>query len=167
MNPTMKAVYATLPQTGEVTWIGLRADKKQLPTSVQEVEVDEVSGLAGDHYGKKRGKRQVTLIQEEHLAAVSAFLGKPITPAAVRRNIVVRGINLLALKDRQFRLGDEVILEMTGLCHPCTKMETNLGPGGFNAMRGHGGITARVIRGGRLRLGDVVRIALVHEAVTV
>ena len=73
-----------------------------------------------------------------------------VDPGLTRRNIVVRGINLLAMKDKQFQIG-EVVLEMTGLCHPCSRMEENLGPGGFNAMRGHGGITARVIKGGKVR----------------
>jgi MOSC domain-containing protein YiiM len=84
------------------------------------------------------------LIQAEHLDTVASMLGiDEVRPETVRRNIVVRGINLLALKDKHFKLG-EVTLAFTGLCHPCTRMETQLGPSGYNAMRGHGGITARV-----------------------
>jgi MOSC domain-containing protein YiiM len=65
----------------------------------------------------------------------------------------VKGINLLSLKEKQFRIGDAV-LEYSGECHPCSRMEENLGPGGYNAMRGHGGITAKVIEGGTIREGD-------------
>ena len=68
---------------------------------------------------------------------------------------MVSGLNLLALKGKTFRIGD-VVLEYTGLCHPCSKMEAALGPGGYNAMRGHGGITTRVIEGGEVALGDSV-----------
>ena len=74
-----------------------------------------------------------------------------------RRNIVVSGINLLALAKRRFRIG-EVVLETTGPCEPCSRMEENLGPGGYNAMRGHGGITARVAKGGTISVGDAVAL---------
>jgi MOSC domain-containing protein YiiM len=113
----------------------------------------------GDRFrGRPDSKRQVTLIQAEHLAAVGSMLGRDaIDPALTRRNIVVKGINLLALKDKQFRIGDAV-LEMTGLCHPCSRMEKSLGPGGYNAMRGHGGITAKVICEGAIRVGDGVYV---------
>ncbi len=102
------------------------------------------------------GKRQVTLIQAEHLPVIAALAAlESVTPEEMRRNIVVRGLPLLALKDARFQIG-EVILEGTGECHPCSRMEETFGPGGYNAVRGHGGITARVVRGGVIRVGDAV-----------
>jgi len=69
----------------------------------------------------------------------------------------VSGLNLLALKNRQIQIGDEVILDITGECHPCSRMEEELGPGGYNAMRGYGGLTAHIAQGGVIRVGDVVQ----------
>ena len=82
-------------------------------------------------------------------------LRRRLESTLTRRNLVVSGINLLALKGEQFQIGD-VVLECTGWCEPCSRMEANLGPGGYNAMRGHGGITARVLAGGVITLGDPV-----------
>lgn len=155
----MKALFNTMPQIGKLEWIGLRPTKKAILQEVQEATVDATTGLIGDHYSGKSGKRQVTLIQQEHLAAMAHIMKcGSVHPRLTRRNLVVSGLNLLALKDQKFSIGDDVILEMTGLCHPCSRMEENLGAGGYNAMRGHGGITARVIQGGQIRLGDELRL---------
>ena len=155
---TLRDLMETLPQTGTVEWIGVRPGRREPMLSVQAALAGSEQGLAGDRYSKQGGNRQVTLIQAEHLDAVASMLGAvSVAPDTVRRNIVVRGINLLALKDKRFRLGDAV-LEYTGQCHPCSLMESALGPGGYNAMRGHGGITARVIADGEIRVGDPVAV---------
>ena len=152
---SLAKLLATLPQTGRVAWIGVRPGRRASVTAVDAVEAVAGQGLAGDHYAHD-GKRQVTLIQAEHLVAVAGFVGRPLLdPALLRRNIVVAGLNLLALKGRQFRAG-AALLEWTGPCEPCSRMEEALGPGGYNAMRGHGGITARVVAGGLIRVGDAV-----------
>ena len=83
-------------------------------------------------------------------------MNKSVSPLDLRRNIVVSGINLLALHDHEISLGDGIVLKGTGYCVPCSRMEENLGPGGYNAMRGHGGITATVISGGKLAIGDPI-----------
>lgn len=141
---------------GTVRWIGLRPARHAAMEIVDEVVLEPGSGLIGDHYSGRGGARQVSLIGEENLAAIGAFMGSvPTDPALLRRNIVLRGINLLALKGRQFRLGGAV-LAYSGDCHPCSRMETLLGPGGYNAVRGHGGILARVVHAGRVEIGDAL-----------
>ena len=160
---TMKELLNTMPQRGQIQWMGLRSKKREPLVEVASAQIDLENGLQGDHYSGKSKKRQITLIQAEYLEAVASILKKEdINPQLTRRNILVSGINLIALKDRKISLGKEVILEVTGECHPCSRMEENLGPGGYNAMRSHGGITAKVIQGGTIHLND--EVALIVES---
>lgn len=142
-------------------WIGLRAERMAMPTSVTSVEALTGKGLAGDHTGERENpseKRQVTLIMAEHLATVASILRiEQVDPKLTRRNIVVSGINLQALKGHRFKVG-EAELEITDECDPCSRMEINLGAGGYNAMRGHGGWCAIVVNGGEIRVGDAVQV---------
>lgn len=141
---------------GSVTWIGIRPVRRAPVSQMDQALLVAGTGVVGDHYRTRRnGPRQVTLIAEEDLAAMSSFLGAAVSPAQMRRNLVTCGVNLLALKDRRFRIG-EALLEGSGDCAPCSFLEVSLGPGGFNAARGRGGITARVLEGGVVRVGDPV-----------
>lgn len=154
----LQVLLNTLPQVGRVDWIGIRPARGVPMIACDTVQIILDKGLEGDRFSGRSGNpRQVTLIQKEHLAVIAACLERAdLPPALLRRNIVVSGINLLALKEKQFRLGDAV-LAFSGLCHPCSKMERELGPGGYNSVRGHGGITARVISAGSVGLGDALR----------
>ncbi len=157
MNPDgeLAKLMATFPRAGTVEWIGIRSARRAPLAELEEVVAVAGVGLDGDHYASKNnGKRQVTLIQQEHLTAIAQILGTDdVRPESVRRNIVVSGINLYALRDRKFRIG-EVSLEGAGTCDPCSRMEEVLGAGGYNAMRGHGGIVCRILEGGTIRIGD-------------
>ncbi|MFC0386315.1 MOSC domain-containing protein [Muricoccus vinaceus] len=146
---------------GRVCWIGLRPARRAAMRVVEAAEAEAGQGLAGDRFASGRnGARQVTLMAMEQLRAITGYLGgAPVGPARLRRNVVVEGINLSALRNRRFRLGG-ALLEWSGDCHPCSRMDEELGPGGYNAVRGHGGITARVLEGGVIRLGDLVERVL-------
>lgn len=142
---------------GRLRWIGLRPARRAPVVAVEEAVLEPGQGLVGDRYRSgTEGARQVTLIAREGIAAIAGYLGlEEVEPGRLRRNLVVSGLNLLALKGRRFRVG-AALLEWSGECHPCSRMEEAFGPGGYNAVRGHGGITARVLEGGTLRLGDAV-----------
>ena len=145
----------TLPQAGAIEWIGVRPARGEPMIAVASAQLLAGKGLVGDRFkGRFGSARQVTLIQQEHLLAIAGFLHcDMVAPESVRRNIVVSGLNLLALKNKRFAVGESV-MEYSGLAHPCSKMEAALGPVGYNAMRGHGGITARVISGGVINIGE-------------
>ena len=154
MARDLNSLMNTYAATGRVEWIGIRPARMEKVKVVNEVTAIEGVVLHSDHYNAKNGSRQVTLIQKEHLDAIASYLGlKEIDPILTRRNIVIRDLNLNSLKGKKFRIGSAV-LEYSGECHPCSRMEANLGAGGYNAMRGHGGITAKVVEGGQLCVGD-------------
>lgn len=151
---------------GRLEAIVVRGDPRQPARRVDATQALAGIGLADDRLGRRGDSglstRQVSLIQWEHLPVIAALAGVPaVDVVALRRNLVVSGINLLALKNARVRIG-EALLEIVGPCHPCSRMEEAVAPGGYAAMRGHGGMTARVLEGGGLRVGDPVR-ALVEE----
>lgn len=150
----MRELMERNARAGRLVGIGLRPARREDVVMIEAAEV-ALSGLVGDRRARP-GKRAVTLIQAEHLPVIASLLGlERVEPAALRRNLVVEGINLLGLRARRFRLGGAV-LEGSGLCAPCSRMEETLGPGGYAAVRGHGGITASVVEPGRVALGDAL-----------
>jgi MOSC domain-containing protein YiiM len=168
----LRALATRFPRAGRLEAILLRPARGIPMQSIERVRAIGGRGLEGDRAAARSpvpgagSKRQVTLLQAEHLPAIANLCGREcgLDAALLRRNLVVAGINLVATRtlfaDRPLvlRIGKEVVLELTGPCDPCSRMEAALGPGGYNAMRGHGGMTARVLAGGVLVRGDAVRV---------
>ena len=147
---------------GRLDWIGLRPARREAMTAAGTAEVT-FSGLVGDRHPSP-GKRAVTLIQAEHLPVIAALSGATeVTPERLRRNLVVSGINLSALRGATIEIGP-TSLQITGACAPCWRMETEVGAGGYNAMRGHGGWTAEVLTEGQIQVGDLVKPVSVDRA---
>jgi MOSC domain-containing protein YiiM len=157
----MAELLSRFPRPGRIEAILLRPKRYAEPVEVEGADLAE-RGLDGDH--ASAGKRALTLIQAEHLPVISSLAERTAAPVLLRRNLVVSGINLGALRGRRLRLGKEAEVEITGPCAPCSRMEENLGEGGYNAVRGHGGWCAMVLRPGRLLLGDhVTALALTAD----
>jgi len=163
----LRELAVRFPRAGRLDAIVLRPARGAAASVVDATHAVEGRGLEGDRAAQRTsrgaGKRQVTLIQAEHLAAIAALMQRErVDPASLRRNLVIAGVNLVAARSLfadvplVLRIGSDVVLEITGPCDPCSRMEEALGEGGYNAMRGHGGVTARVLRGGPLRVGDAV-----------
>ncbi|OUS39536.1 sulfurase ['Osedax' symbiont bacterium Rs2_46_30_T18] len=141
---------------GKLIWIGLRLERKQPLLAVDSVMALEKLGLDGDHRCLKTpgSARQVTIISEESIALIAKYSGRGgIDPALLRRNLVVSNINLNALRHQQFSIG-EAVFEATAQCHPCSRMDRDVGPGTVAAMLGHGGLCAKIIRTGKIQVGD-------------
>ncbi len=145
---------------GTLRWIGIRPARREPMYSLERVEALAGRGLTGDHRtGKTAGSaRQVTLISREFIDQIAYFTGRAtLDPALLRRNLVVEGINLNALRYQQFTIG-EALFEATAICHPCSRMEQALGRGGVAAMLGHGGLCCSIVRGGEIAVGDAVGV---------
>lgn len=148
---------------GRLEWIGLRSERRGEVLAVEATEAVVGLGLVGDHRMKKTpgSARQVTLISAEYIEAICRHTGhSSIDPRLLRRNLVISGMNMNLLRYQRLQIG-EVILETNALCHPCSRMEEALGKGGTAAMFGYGGLCAKVIQGGAMRVGDaVIRLSL-------
>ena len=163
-NSNLRDLTAQFCQLGSLDAIYLRPARGVLAQHTNIAVAQTGRGLQGDRStlaGKIDGKRQVTLMQAEHIVVLEKLLNKPIDAALLLRNLVVSGINILAakslFKDQIMHLTiGKIVLEITGPCEPCSKMEAVLGKGAYNAMRGHGGVTAKVMVGGELKVGDLV-----------
>jgi MOSC domain-containing protein YiiM len=169
--PDLRQLSRQFPHAGRVQAIVLRPARDVPALSVERALAVPERGLQGDRSAAKAstraggGKRQVTLLQAEHLPLLAAWTGlAQIAPTLLRRNLVVEGLNLVAARTLfadqplELHIGAAVVLQLTGPCDPCSKMEATLGPGGYNALRGHGGMTARVLQGGEIAVGDAVRV---------
>jgi len=145
---------------GMLEWIGVRPERKGDMKELERVVAIKGYGLAGDHRtGKTPGSgRQVTVISSEFIAQIQYFTGlSELPPGLLRRNLVVSGINLNALRHQRFEIGS-ALFETNALCHPCSRMEQALGKGGVAAMLGHGGLCCKIIRGGEIALGNAVEV---------
>lgn len=150
---------------GRLQWIGLRPQRREPVVAVDNTYAIADLGLEGDRrcQGTPGSARQVTLINAEHIAVVAQLLGRDsIDPALLRRNLVISGVNLHALRHQQFRIGEAIFLA-TAQCHPCSRMDEVLGQGGQAAMLGHGGLCAKILKSGKIRVGDEVVCLLEGE----
>lgn len=160
MNAKSRLVdkYCSKLKPGKIEWIGLRSSHKGSIELVQEVEAIAGLGLRGDHRCEKTpgSARQVTFISVEFIQQISLHLNMDeIPPELLRRNIVISGMNLNALRYQKVKIGSAVF-EMTAQCHPCSRMEKAIGEGAIAAMMGYGGLCAKVIKAGKIGLGYAV-----------
>ena len=132
-------------------------------TSVDAVDAVADRGLDGDRYCLRKGhwqdidECQVTLIEREALDDIYAKTGVEVLNGEHRRNIVTEGIRLEALDGQQFRIGDAVF-EFERLRPPCGYIASLTTRKMTKALWGRSGICVRVIKPGRIAVGDSIEI---------
>ncbi len=148
--------------TGVVENIFVTAQGSAAMQRIEEVRTIEGCGIEGDRYCEGTGfwtqygdVCQVTLIEGEDLDFIESELGISVKEGQHRRNIVTRGIRLLDLRKKRFRVGG-VLLEFDRSRPPCRHVQDLSEPGMTRALRNRGGICARVIEAGRIRTQDAI-----------
>jgi MOSC domain-containing protein YiiM len=130
---------------------------------IERAEITETGGIAGDFRGARKpgasGKRQVTLIERADWDAAMAEVGRDIPWYHRRANLLIDGLDLPQVAGTRLRLGADVVLEVTRFTDPCERMEA-LAPGLLAALMidWRGGVCSRVLQGGAIHIGDVIRI---------
>lgn len=124
------------------------------------------SGVSGDLRGRvppgRSTRRQVTILRREDWAAAEAELGAVLAWTVRRANLLVSGVHLLQRAGDHVCIGPDVRLEITGECDPCRRMDEQHQGLMAALMPGwRGGVTTRVIAGGRISIDDEVRIEAV------
>lgn len=145
---------------GHVDWIGVRPARKAAMQAKHTAQAIEGLGLVGDHRCTKTpgSARQVTFISKEHIALIRTLMNQDdIQAADLRRNIVIKQVNIHLLRHQYFQIGEAIFLG-TALCHPCSRMDQVLGKGGAGMMYGYGGLCAKIIRSGQFAIGDEIHV---------
>ena len=131
---------------------------------VEEVRTIEGCGIKGDRYCEGTGfwtpygdVCEVTLIESEDLDHIQNELGISVNNGEHRRNVVTSGIRLGDLRRKRFRIG-EAVLEYDRPRPPCKHVQDLSEPGMTRALKGRGGICARVVEAGRIRVRDVIEV---------
>lgn len=132
-----------------------------------QVEAVVGGGLAGDRYLARTGfysarptvagAREVTLLEAEVLDLLAAEHRITFGAAEHRRNLTTRGVRLGELLGRRFRVG-EVLLEGVLDCPPCDHLEELVGKPVLQALVNRGGVRARIVEGGTIRVGDQIQV---------
>jgi MOSC domain-containing protein YiiM len=145
--------------------------------SLRSVEAIAGAGLEGDRYWAgigfysprptDPGAREVTLIEAEALDRLRQEHAFELGPTDHRRNLTTRGVRLRELLGKRFRVG-AVELEGVRDCPPCEHLESLVGKPVMRPLLESGGLRARVLVGGIIRVGDPIEIvpaaALTHSA---
>jgi len=121
---------------------------------VAEVECVAGQGLVGDRFFayKENYQGQITFLAAEVFAEVCQKLGVvDKSPGVMRRNVVTEGVDLNTLIGQEFTV-QGVTFAGVGECSPCHWMDDAIAPGAEAGLQGRGGLRARILTSGKLRV---------------
>jgi MOSC domain-containing protein YiiM len=151
-----------------VTHIFVAPGKGAPAKSVASVDAMTEQGLRGDRYTLAKNRRgpayQVTLIEIENIEGFTAATGLPFTPEMPRRNLITRGVRLNDLCGKRFRIG-AAVFEGLELCEPCKLLAKRTHREVVKALAGKGGLRARILSGGEIRVGDRISATEIEEEI--
>jgi MOSC domain-containing protein YiiM len=146
-------------ESGTVEAIFLAASHGALPVSVPAAVAHAGRGLEGDRNfdGGDPEICQVTLIEAEALDRLKSEYQLALEPAAARRQVLVRGVNLGDFIGRRFFVG-EVDCLGEERCEPCNHLAGLVGT--QRVLKGllHTGLRASIVGDGTIRPGDSVYV---------
>jgi MOSC domain-containing protein YiiM len=144
---------------GRVEAIYITSEHGELPQGVERVRALAGRGLEGNRYffDDAPPGRAVTLIDAEAVEAMEREHGISLEPAATRRNVVTRGVDVNALVGKRFRIGD-VECEGVELCEPCEHLQSMTKPGIIKGLVHRGGLNADLLTDGEIAVGDSVTV---------
>ena len=146
---------------GRVEAIFLSPERGVLPAPVDRVSAKAGRGLEGNRYYWEDGTAPpgcaLTLIASEAVEAAVSEGDLSVEPAATRRNVLTRGIDVNALVGKRFRIGT-VECEGVELCEPCQSLEAMTQPGMIKAFVHRGGLNADILTDGEITVGDPVTV---------
>ena len=161
--------------SGQVVAIHIASAASQPMQPLDQAFAVAGTGLQGDRYHNgvgfysqipsDPGARELTLIAEEALAAVTAETGIEIPLHEHRRNITTRGIDIDALLGQRFRIG-QVVCEGVRACPPCNHLDELTGKPLLKPLAHRGGLRARIVTSGELRVGDRIEPVATGDANT-
>jgi MOSC domain-containing protein YiiM len=122
------------------------------PTSIECVENKGINGDRFFEY-KENFNGQITFFEIEVFeAAQEALQCFDSSPEVLRRNVLIKGVDLNSLIDQKFQIGECIFLG-TVECAPCYWMDQAFAPGMEEFLKGRGGLRAKILQSGSLVLG--------------
>jgi MOSC domain-containing protein YiiM len=147
---------------GRLLGIARHARPRGPMETVDHTHVTVAEGVHGDFRGSLkpgRNKRQVTLLGAEGWRDALREVKAEVSWEQRRANLLVEGLALQEATGARIIFESGLVLEVTGECDPCIRME-EVAVGLKEALLPHwrGGVTTKVIESGLIRVGDNVRI---------